>query len=243
MLAEQHIATLRTNEELGPQTRLLTFALEPATKFPYVAGKYIIVDTGLLLPDGKIRKRAYTLISFDEAAAIFQIAIRHVGIATEYLHALAPGQELKFSGPWGKYIPHDPDKNEDIWVIATDTGITAALGLLQASELSSRHKNISLSWWLTSQDYFLPRDFVEKKLGGNLHTFEVLDAPLIGDMERIESGQSWLTERLRTQCPTRIYLSGDGAIVLPWLEILAATGVSSDRIHIETFFNHAKSKA
>lgn len=242
-MAEQRIATLLTNEELAPKTRLLTFALAPSTEFPYVGGRYIIVDTGLLLADGKIRKRAYTLISFNPQSGIFQIAVRHVGIATEYLHAFTPGQELRFSGPWGKYVPHPADESENIWVVATDTGMTAALGLLQDPALKLRCEHIKLTWWLTAPAYFLPNTFVEERLQNALATFEVIETPEIGSPERIEAGQKWLTEKLQNETPTRVYLSGDGAVLLPWIETLTIAGVPSDRIHIETFFNHAKSKA
>jgi ferredoxin-NADP reductase len=240
-LAEQRTATLQTNEELTPQTWLLTFVLEPATEFPYVAGKYIIVDTGLLLPDGKLRKRAYTLVSFDAPSATFQIAVRHVGPATEYLHALKPGEQLRFSGPWGKYLPHQPDKDEKIMIIATDTGITAALGLLQASELKHRVERIELVWWLPSADYFIPKELAETKLG--ILPIHIVDTPPIGALERTAQSQQWLAEKLRAGLPTRVYLSGDGLIILPWVEMLNTAGISPDRIHIETFFNHAKSKA
>lgn len=242
-MAEQRVAVLRSSTELGRETRLLTFALAPDAEFPYVAGKYIIVDTGLLLADGKIRKRAYTLVSFDAEAKVFEIAVRHVGVATEFLHALTPGQELRFSGPWGKYLPHEPDVAEKIWVVATDTGITAALGLLQDDELKSRPGSVELVWWLDSPDYFLPKGFVEEKIGTGLKSFEVIAARAIGDVERVVEGQRWMAERLERERPSRVYLSGDGLVVLPWMEMLIAAGVPGDRIHIETFFNHAKSKA
>jgi ferredoxin-NADP reductase len=236
------MAVLRSSEEQGAETRLLTFSLAPAEQLPFVGGKYIIVDTGLLLADGKIRKRAYTLISYDATTASFQIAVRHVGVATEYLHAMIPGEQLRFSGPWGKYVPHAPDANEKIWIIATDTGITVALGLLQAAQLSGRLGSVELSWWLTAPDYFLSKEFVTKRLGNGLAKVEVLTAHEIGDPRRIAEGQAWIMTKIRTERPTRVYLSGDGAVVLPWIEILTKAGVAGDRIHVETFFNHAKSK-
>ncbi len=180
-MAEQKVAVLRSSEELGRETRLLTFALAPDAEFPYVAGKYIIVDTGLLMADGKIRKRAYTLVSYDAEAKVFEIAVRHVGVATKYLHGLTPGDELCFSGPWGKYLPHEPDAEEKILVVATDTGITAALGLLQAAELKGRLGNVELFWWLTAADYFLPKEFVGTKLVDVLKSFHGIDSTATGE--------------------------------------------------------------
>ncbi len=247
-MAEPRTATLQSNEQPGTETRLLTFALDPGgPDFPYVPGKYIIVDTGLPLPDGKIRKRAYTLLSFDTATGIFQIAVRRVGPATDYLHALTPGQQIRFSGPWGKYLPHPADENEteneNIWIIATDTGLTATVGLLQSTDLEPRSHRIHFTWFLTESSYFLPPKFVEEKLNKNLANFQILEIPPIHSPERPEAANRWLHQQLSASKPTRVYLSGDGAILLPWLETIANAGVPADHIHIETFFNHAKSKA
>lgn len=241
-MADQRVAILRTNVALGPKTRLLSFSLPVGTAFPFVGGKYIIVNTGLPLAGGKIRKRAYSIVSQDTEAASFQIAVRQVGVATDFLHAFTPGQQLFFSGPWGKFVSAAPDTEEITWVLATDTGITAALGLLQAAQFRNALSRTELVWWRTSPEYFLPEALVRERIPTELADFQIISAPTIGDPERIAQGQKWLKEKLQLARPDRVYLAGDGLMLLPWMEMFAAEGVPADRMHLETFFNHAKSK-
>ncbi|HEX4456456.1 MAG TPA: oxidoreductase, partial [Polyangia bacterium] len=49
--------------DLSETTRLVE--LEPAESLDFVGGQYIIVNSGITLPDGKVAKRAYSFVSAD----------------------------------------------------------------------------------------------------------------------------------------------------------------------------------
>ena len=241
-MAEQRSARLIAAQAIGPETRLLKFALEDGNSLGFVGGKYIIVNSGLQLPDGKTCKRAYSILSSDCDQASFEIAVRRIGMGSSFLHEFLLDSEMHFSGPWGKFVAAGPEE-ESIWIFATDTGITAALGLVQGADFKAKLVRTGLCWWVQPRSYFLPESFVRMKVPLSCGRFRVEVAPPIGDPARVGVVQTLLTEQLRQGLPCRAYLSGDGAVLLPLADALIAAGMPQDHIHVETFFNHPKRKS
>src|SRR5258708_14806264 len=97
----------------------------------FVGGQSLIFDTGLGRENGKAVKRAYSLLSADAEQQRFQIAVQRLpqGPGSGFFHAAQPGAEVTFSGPWGKFLPDDGRPRPTL-LVATASGITAALGLL-----------------------------------------------------------------------------------------------------------------
>ena len=110
---------------------MLTFVLSEG-EVGFQGGQYVIVNTGIELAGGKIAKRAYSILSSDAEQREFQIAVRRIGEGpgSNFMHRIEVGAELTFSGPWGKFVSNGAAAGQRL-VFATDTGITAALGLLQ----------------------------------------------------------------------------------------------------------------
>ncbi len=52
-----------------------------------------------------------------------------------------------------------------------------------------------------------------------------------------------LKKMLQNSRPARAFLSGDGTVVAPLREDLAAEGMPETSIRVETFFNHISRKA
>ena len=136
-MAEARNARLVDAQVIGTDTRLLTFQMEEGRPLGFIGGQYVIVNTGLPLPGGKIAKRAYSILSADTDQHRFQIAVKRIGVGpgSNFMHALAVGAELTFSGPWGKFYPADGEAPVPTLVFATDTGITAALGLFRSGRM------------------------------------------------------------------------------------------------------------
>src|SRR4051812_38740177 len=84
--------------------RALTF--EPPADAPlgFAGGQFLIVDTGQVAPTGKAIKRAYSILSADRDQTRFELATKRLegGPGSAYMHQLAIGDTIKFSGPWGK---------------------------------------------------------------------------------------------------------------------------------------------
>src|SRR2546430_11598950 len=101
-------ARLVAAENVGPKTR--HFALEAeGDPLGFAGGQYLIVDSGIVLAGGKIAKRAYSIVSADAEQTRFELAVRRQdpGPGSGYMHELALGATIKFSGPWGKFVTGD----------------------------------------------------------------------------------------------------------------------------------------
>src|SRR5689334_18681111 len=145
-------ARLLHAENIAPRARRLLFEMSDPADLGFIGGQYIIIDSGLTLPSGKAAKRAYSIASPDSEQTRFELVARRIdgGICSNYLHELEVGATLKFSGPWGKFLPVSLDVDAQLagagapaapgstWIIATDTGITAALGLLAGAAFRER---------------------------------------------------------------------------------------------------------
>lgn len=247
-------ARLVAAETVGPLARRLEFEMTDPTDLGFVGGQYIIIDTGMVLASGKLAKRAYSIPSRDADQSRFELVARKIenGVCSNYLHQLEVGATLKFSGPWGKFLPapaggeNDAPRSGKTWVIATDTGITAALGLLGAAAFREQLAHTTLLWLLPSDEDFVTRAFVRARvehvagseaaagLGPELR-FGTL--PAVHHPERVAAGLSHFEALQRGGTPDRVYLAGDGALLYPFAHALALTGLAESQVALESFFN------
>jgi ferredoxin-NADP reductase len=242
-MAQARVARLVKAERLGPETRLLRFALAEG-EIDFAGGQYIIVNTGIELAGGKLAKRAYSILSSDDDQREFQIAVRRVGEGpgSNFMHRIEVGAELMFSGPWGKFVSNGASAGPRL-VFATDTGITAALGLLQGLGSLARADDTTAVWFVESDDYFLPCSFVESLLSTRCQAFEVTATSEVGDATRIGSALAMLERSLESTLPSIAFLAGDGVVIYPMRERLIAAGMQKESIHVEAFFNNPERKA
>jgi len=240
-MAEQKHAELIRWVCLGRDTRLLTF--RAGTELGFRGGQYIIVDTGIPLPGNKIAKRAYSIVSSDRVQNEFQLAVRRIGDGPDsnFMHGLKLGAELKFSGPWGKLVTNDADS--DALEFATDTGVTASLGLLSSEAIATLRRESRFIWSAESTRYFLPFDFVIARLDQlGVRNLAVKEAPPVATPSRAARALCLIDELLAVEVPRSAFLSGDGAIIYPLRDRLLSAGVVSDNIRMECFFNNPERK-
>jgi ferredoxin-NADP reductase len=242
-MAQPRVAQLVGAERLGPEARLLTFVLS-GSEIGFAGGQYIIVNTGIELAAGKLAKRAYSILSGDAEQGEFQIAVRRIGEGpgSNFMHRMAEGAELTFSGPWGKFVSNGAPEGPRL-VFATDTGITAALGLLRGCRSRPLADVTTAVWFVESEDYFLPPCFTRNSLAGFCGHFSVSEAPGVGDSTRISSALATLDRSLGSTLPSSAFLAGDGAVIYPLRERLVAAGMQKENIHLEAFFNNPERKA
>ncbi len=171
-MAQQREARVAAVTELSATTRVLE--LEPAERLDFVGGQYLIFNSGLTLPDGKLAKRAYSILSPDAEQARITIAVRKIGDgpASSWMHARAVGDVVPFSGPWGKWLADDARPRRTL-VVATDTGITAALGLVRGAAFAPQRATAELVWLVERDDYFVPESFVRAALPAGAHALRV----------------------------------------------------------------------
>jgi len=102
----------------------------------FVGGQYVIAETGTHRDDKPV-KRAYSIASSDREAATFTLVVRRHGdgIGSNAILARSVGDEVGFSGPWGRCFAAGGDKPVRR-VVVTSIGITAALGIAQSLRLA-----------------------------------------------------------------------------------------------------------
>jgi len=155
----------------------------------FKGGQYIIVNSGEILPNGKLGKRAYSILSLDSEQHYFELAVKRIsqGVGSGFMHELKVGDVFEFSGPWGKYQIAPGNQEQRVLCIATDTGITAALGLSRGEALKPFLEESKLIWIVSSLDYFIPVPRVQSWLPQSLFFQWVLPVPVVGDESRMES--------------------------------------------------------
>lgn len=244
-MADARTARLTAARPVGPETRLLDFELTGGEALGFVGGQYVIINTGVPLPGGKVAKRAYSLLSADAEQRRFQIAVRRIGPGpgSNFMHTVAVGTELSFSGPWGKYLVDPAAPPGPTLAVATDTGITAALGLLRSERFRPWLPLTQLLWLVESPDYFLPWPLVREWLPGPCGRAELRMIPPVHHSERPAAARAAVTPMQDESPPAHAFLSGDGTILYALQQDLTAAGLAEDRIRLECFFNNPFRKA
>jgi ferredoxin-NADP reductase len=244
-MAETREARLIATTFFHSGTALLRFAV--GEDFVFTGGQYIIVNTGISTGDSKTVKRAYSILSADADRRTFEIAVYRVGEGggSNFMRGLEPGATLLFTGPWGKFRPPDEssprgDVATQVVVIATDTGITAALGLVSGQAYHPLTANTRLYWLVASDNYFISEKFVRERVVGHCAHFERIQVPV----EQTARGV-WLAqnkdELLRTALcnkPKAAYLAGDGSLLAVFRDQINAEPGLIPEIRVESFFNH-----
>jgi ferredoxin-NADP reductase len=241
-------ARLVAAENVGPRARRLEFEMTEPGELGFIGGQYLIIDTGKVLASGKLAKRAYSIASSDADQTRFELIARRIdnGVCSNHLHDLPVGETLKFSGPWGKFLPEPAPIQAATWVVATDTGITAALGLLGAAAFRERLARTTLLWLSPSPDDFVSESFVraraERATAGGLREVRVGALPPVHHPERIAAGLAHFGDLQRNAPPQRVYLAGDGALLYPFASALTRAGLPESQVVLESFFNVPQKK-
>lgn len=247
MATVKHGQVVAVREE---QSGTQSIEIELPEPLGFVGGQYLIFDSGKIRDTGKPGKRAYTMLSADRSQRRLDFVVQQLpkGLCSGYMNELKVGDDVRFSGPWGKFKwPEaekfqgtDPTTQEPTLVIATDTGITAALGFLNSERIASSLSKVHLLWLRPEPHEFVSDEFVRDRLPAGLwgHTF--LDCPAIGSSERLEYANVILAEVLPHTQPKRAYLCGDGVLTYGLMQVLETQGVKVGREQLESFFNSPK---
>jgi ferredoxin-NADP reductase len=238
-MAEAKHARVVATQPLGPDTRLVDFERDEPLGFR--GGQFLIFDTGQVQANGKALKRAYSLLSSDAEQGRFQIAVKHLpgGPCSTYVHELGVGDEVRFTGPWGKLYPPD-EAHGRVLLIATDTGVTATLGLVASARLAPLLAQTSFLWLRSASDYFVPDAFVRARVPAACAEVRIDTLPPIGHPERVPHMRALLAERLAAGPVAHAFVAGDGAVNYALLDDLVAGGVPATRDSVESFFNMPK---
>jgi hypothetical protein len=225
---------------IGSDTRLLE--LEAAEPLGFVGGQYIILDSGLVASNGKAVKRAYSLMTSDADQGRVRLAVQRIpnGPGSDFVHGLVAGAKISFSGPWGKFYLRENDVPGTTLILSTDTGITAALGLIQAARFTPLLAETIFMWLRPSPEYFLPDDFVRAMIPTGCRQIRIEPLPPVDHPDRLPRARMVLRQVLSRGGIVRAFISGDGAVNLVLLADLVSAGVPASKDNVESFFNMPK---
>ncbi|PJZ79081.1 FAD-dependent oxidoreductase [Leptospira neocaledonica] len=236
----QKLLKLIFKENISPSSDIYHFQRSDSSPFEFVGGQYVILNTGND-SEGKAIKRAYSIMSSDSKTDSFQICVKRLGTgkASSILPELKLGDELEYSGPWGKFAgdPTWPSPGFSL-ILATDTGITSLIGLLLSKKFSGRLDSTTAVWFKTKEEDFISEKLIRTILPGISNFPNIFQIPSISDPNRV----STVLEILRSilgDCtvPENAFLSGDGNIIREVRSELVRLGTLESRIGMETFFN------
>lgn len=231
-------------EPLGQGARLLRVERVDGAELGFAGGQYVIVNTGITLPGGKLAKRAYSLLSSDAEQRAVEIAVKRIGAGpgSNVLNDIDVGAELDWSGPWGK-LRLPPGFSGRALLIATDTGITAALGIARSAAVAGAAQ-LDLLWLVESEDYFLSEPFVRERLPAAVRLTVAGDLPPVGHPERPARACALVGEQHLAAGPyDAVLCAGDGAVLYPIRDRLASLGAPEGSVLLESFFNNPLKKS
>ena len=125
-------------------------------------------------------------------------------------------------------------------ILATDTGITAALGLMRATRFDPLLTGTTLIWLRNSSEYFLPDEFVRERIPASCGEVRFDTIPAVGRPERVADARAVLRQVLTRRRFAQVFLAGDGIVNDALFDDLVNAGLPMSREHMESFFNMPK---
>jgi len=229
-------------ELVGLSTRVLEIECVEGGAFDVVGGKYIIVHTGLMLGEKAI-KRAYSLMPVPGRPGRATIAVKRLpGLGSQAMHAVPVDATLGFSGPWGKLIP-EAGLPQRTLLVATDTGITSALGIVEQQALTGQASALSVMWLREAPETFLDAASVRRRIEQASADWVQHDiGPIAGRLRAVEAW-SLIEAQARRFEASHVIATGDGAIVHPLRQSLPVRLPQVTDVRIECFFNNPEKKS
>ncbi|MDD4351623.1 MAG: FAD-binding oxidoreductase [Candidatus Gracilibacteria bacterium] len=216
-------------------SNVLEFTLQLNEDFEFTAGQFLTVH---FEHNGAEIKRCYSIASGPEnkreLVLIVKLLEGEERKASRYFEKLQTGDELTLSGPAGKLVLEESEK--EVLMIATGTGIVPFLSMLK-TELPRSKRRFQLFWGLRySKDIFYQDVLQSWKENHPNFNYEItisrteLDA-WQGKRGRVSEHVKQLTDLQAKQ----IYLCGNPEMVNEILSYLDQQGKSREELHFEAY--------
>ncbi len=221
-------------EIVAPGVRRVRFRMAGTERLGHRAGQYVLLHARA--GDGSVVKRAYSIATPTADDPEFELCARLIidQPASTFVHGLAAGGAVKFSGPWGKFVVDD--ETRDLTLAATGTAISCTGAILRDELARGRPRRVRLLWGLR-------------------HETDAHGAPMLEELTRAHprfsyrivlsrAGERWtgargrVTDALRAEARAAglYYLAGNGAMIADAEDVLAEAGVPAASIRKEAFF-------
>src|SRR5688572_26367849 len=107
--------------DITPTVKELFFTPTDPPNFQFKAGQFVMIH--IPQPE-KVAQRAYSVASVDTKTDEFQLVIKHydLGVASTWVRTLKGGEEITYTGPFGKFLFKEPPLEQVVFV-CTSTGL------------------------------------------------------------------------------------------------------------------------
>jgi phenylacetate-CoA oxygenase/reductase PaaK subunit len=232
---------------------LITFDVPEALRdeFRFEAGQHLTVRTDL---GGEGVRRNYSICS-PATAGELRIAVKHIpggAFSTFALQQLKPGDTLELLTPTGRFgTPLDPLHTKHYGAIVAGSGITPVLSLIATTleiETESRFTLIYANRTRASTMFAEELDEFESRWADRLEIVHVRSR--VPHRDALQTGRiddaklsAWLDGRLRPDDVDEWFLCGPVDLVTLTRDKLLASGVETERVHLELFYGYKDAAA
>src|SRR5260370_6415412 len=218
---------------IAPGVQSVRLRMSDGEKLGHRAGQYVLLHARAA--DGSVVKRAYSIASPPAEDPRFELCVRLVPDhpASTFVHTLAPGDAVSFSGPWGKFVVDDEER--DLTLVATGTAISCTGAILRDELARPRPRRVRLFWGLRSEQDVHGR----KGLDELVHAHARFSyAVALSRPAEVTTQPARVTDLLRESVlPDALYyLAGNGAMIADAADILDTAGVPLTSIPTQVFF-------
>ncbi len=198
------------------------------------AGQYILVHARPA--DGEVVKRAYSIASPPSDDGVFDLCVRLIPDrpASAFVHAVALGTEVSFTGPWGKFVVDDEAR--DLILVATGTAISCTGAIIEDELAKPRGRRVRFLWGLRDEsDVHRVTRLDELAAAHPRFSYQIM---LSRPGPAWRGGRGRVTDALRAEARADVlyYLAGNGAMIADAEDILAGAGVPATSVRKEVFF-------
>ena len=224
--------------ELTPSMRELSLEVLSPERLKFKAGQFVILHVPLPPGSSKPAPRAYSLASDAAKDGDFKLLIKLVpgGLGSEFIKSLKGGEELPFTGPFGKCLFHEPAPAQ-VLMISTGAGLSQHMSFLFSHAANSPQSKFHalIGVWNESEIFYRQElDALQTRLKNFRYEF-VLDQGGPGWQGKTGYVTQHIDQFDYLRVPTMIYLCGNPAMIKGMKAMLAEKGFPAESIVEEAF--------
>lgn len=223
--------------DLTPSVRELYLKpLDPPT-FEFKAGQFVMLHINQ--PDNpKPALRAYSVASPDTRKDEFRLVIKfyEVGVASSWVQTLKGGEELNYTGPFGKFLFREPAAGQVVYV-CTSTGLAPLYSMLTSKPdlMSKIETKLFMGVW-NEKEIFYDKELSKAKSEiKNFHYEFVLDTPLDANWKGQKGRVTDSIAKLDLTRPTEFYICGNPNMIKAVKDLLASKNFPPEKIYTESY--------
>lgn len=219
-----------------PNVRELKVKLIEPAEFKFKAGQFVMIHVP---QDPKPALRAYSIASEEQRTDGYTLLFKYVenGVASKYVWDLKGGEDLTFTGPFGRVFFQEPP-TEQIVFLNTGTGLAQHYSYLKSKQAQFPNLRYRMLFGVrTEKDiYYEPELDALKKEFSNFEYEFVLSRPSESWTGKKGYVQDFISDFNYKNIPTTFYLCGNGGMIKDVKKrLIEDEGFDKALIHAEAF--------